>query len=101
MQAPSMPFSKAMRKGYEFVLRELGFTHKQYPDGWFWCIQPDLGSEAAKTVSVALGYEGDYTENLPDGFTIIFQCSNDFVSWTYVCGGFVNFVKSLTLQFSS
>lgn len=65
------------------TLIKCGFRHQQFPDGWFWFIQPET-NEGALKLAQAMGFITDDLDELPD--TIILQCEDSFKNWSYVYG---------------
>ena len=64
-------------------LKALGFSHQQFPDGWFWFIQP-VEYEKAVALAQAMEFMAEEADDLPD--TIILQCDDTFTNWSYVYG---------------
>lgn len=64
-------------------LRALHFRHEQFPDGWFWYLEPDSNETGLrKKISCALGYPEDVDEDIAD--TIILQVDDALQNWQYV-----------------
>lgn len=64
-------------------LKALNFKHEQFPDGWFWYLEPDSSeTELRKKLSYALGYAEDVDEDIAD--TIILQVDDTLQNWQYI-----------------
>lgn len=73
------------------VLEACGFVHEEFPDGWFWHINPAPDSREAKIIGKALGFSETDADEWTD--TIIFQMSDEGI-WSYVFGGDVGQLAS-------
>lgn len=75
----------------EKILKACGFIHEEFPDGWFWHINPTPDSQEAKIIGKALGFSEADADEWAD--TIILQMSDEGV-WTYVFGADVGKLTS-------
>ena len=67
------------------LLKSLGFSRQQYPDGWFWVLTPKPEEPGFVALYRVLGYtELDVIEL--DGDEAIIQCTDDLADWSYVIG---------------
>ena len=73
------------------ILKACGFVHEEFPDGWFWHINPTPDSKEAKVIGKALGFSEDDADEWTDA--IILQMSDEGV-WTYVFGADVGKLTS-------
>lgn len=64
-------------------LKDLGFQHKEFPDGWFWFVEPQEDSERL-ALSQAMGFGEDCAEDVPE--TVILQFGEEKAEWQYVYG---------------
>lgn len=65
------------------ILETCGFVHEEFPDGWFWHINPTPESQEARIIAKALGFSEADADEWADA--IILQMSDEGV-WTYVFG---------------
>lgn len=65
------------------ILKDCGFIHEKFPDGWFWHINPSPESQEARIIAKALGFSEADADEWADA--IILQMSDEGV-WTYVFG---------------
>ena len=65
------------------LLRQLGFKHEKFPDGWFWFLNPQ-DEVGMLRLSKAMGFEETIAADLPD--TILLQVDDALEIWQYVYG---------------
>jgi len=64
-------------------LQALGFQHKEFPDGWFWFVEPQEDSERL-ALSQAMGFDEECAEDIPE--PVILQMDEAKSAWHYVYG---------------
>ena len=79
------------------ILENKGFTYQQFPDGWYWFIEPATTSQTAKAIAALLGHKEPDTEELSDG-EIILQCSSNLKDWFFVFGADVGTLDKSAIQ---
>lgn len=66
------------------ILQSKGFSHEEFPDGWYWFIKPVADTEQSKYVAEALGYESLDVAMVDD--EIIVQVDDSLEHWSFVFG---------------
>lgn len=66
------------------LLLQNGFSHEQFPDGWFWYIRLSEEDPRFAPVAHALGYTNLDLMELSD--TLLIQCDDKLSNWMMVFG---------------